>query len=194
MQGRRRLRDQRHEDLVVQRAQGELVLPPRPDRPGRAEAQGHHLLRDADGRARHQPSARWSTWPTSTSSTRSSSTTCASRPVPRRRGEPRLVHRHDDAGLRALEHLVGGALPALAGARWSAYVKEAEARTANGLGEGPQSTCVRRWLTWRSRTRSGATFRTASPRCRSAARSRTTSRARRRSTTPSTARSWRGWG
>ena len=52
VQGRRRLRDQRPEDLDLRRARLRLGLARRSHRPGRAEAQGHHDVHDAHGHAR----------------------------------------------------------------------------------------------------------------------------------------------
>ena len=101
---RRRLRDQRAEDLELERAPGGLDVPAGAHGPGRAEAQGHHVLPDADERAGVQHAA----------ADQHGGHALLQRDVlrgpahpgaeHRGRGEPRLVRRRGAARLRAQRH------------------------------------------------------------------------------------------
>ena len=76
---RRRVRRQRPEGLEHVRAVRRLGHPPRPDRSRRAEAPWHHLLPRRHAHARASTCARCARSAASRTSTRCSSTTCASR-------------------------------------------------------------------------------------------------------------------
>ena len=149
-----------------------LDVPARPHRPRRAEAPRHHLLHRRHEDARHhRPPAR-STWPAATTSTRSSSKTSASpRDNRHRRGEPRLVRRHDHARLRALRHrqrrrAAARRRRARSNARASRRPLDARARTRRSASASPTAAVE-------SRGRRQL-LATASPRCRPPGRSRTT--------------------
>ena len=109
--GRRRLRHQRPEDLDVQRPQRRPHPPPRPHRPRRPQAPRHLLLPLLYEVARRHRQAN----PPDGQRPRLQRGLLRQRPCPPRRplrrATPRLVRRHHDPRLRALQRRRAGGLP-----------------------------------------------------------------------------------
>ena len=102
--GRRRVRRQRAEDLDVRRAARRLLHPARAHRPRGAEASRHQLLPDGHEVARHHDHAADEHAELGRVQPDVPRQRAHPAREPRRRDQPRLVRRDDDARLRALRH------------------------------------------------------------------------------------------
>ena len=101
---RRRVRDQRPEDLDVERAPRRLDLRARPHQPGRAEAPRHQLHADGHGDPRHRGAPAGQRRLAALLERDVLRGRARAGQPGRRRDRPRLVRRHDAARLRALQH------------------------------------------------------------------------------------------